>query len=268
MNCPHCDSKFTRLLRQKTVLSYEQYRCHGCGKQFNERTGTALNFIEYPTEVVMMVVHYYYRFKVSLDDVVELMVMRGFELCHQTVHNWVQIFGVELGIKLRARRKGKAGGKWHADATYVCIKGYWCYLYRAIDKEGNLVDVYLSDTRDQAAAEEFFTQEKHTTDVMPEQITTDKEPALYPAIKNIFCSQTKHRDSKFMNNRLEQHHRGIKSRYKVMKGFKSFFCALIFCTAFEEIQKFFRMSNKTRGERRQRIALRIKKFNELMTLAA
>ncbi len=59
----------------------------------------------------MMVVHYYYRFKVSLDDVVELMAMRNIYLCHQTVHNWVQTFGVELGMKLRARRTNKAGKK-------------------------------------------------------------------------------------------------------------------------------------------------------------
>lgn len=82
MDCPHCHTKSTRTLSQKTTLGYDRYHCCNCGKQFNERTDTKLNFIEYPTEVVMMVVHYYYRFKVSLDDVVELMVMRGFELSH------------------------------------------------------------------------------------------------------------------------------------------------------------------------------------------
>lgn len=266
MDCPHCLSTKTTEMKARTVLGYRQYRCRNCAKQYNERTGTKLNKIEYPTEVVMMAVHYYYRFKVSLDDVVELMVMRNIHLSHQTVHNWVQTFGVELGIKLRDRRKGKAGKKWHVDATYICIKGYWCYLYRAIDKEGNLVDVYLSDTRDQAAAEAFFKQAKNTTGVTPDQITTDKEPALYSAISNVFGPATKHRDSKYMNNRIEQNHRGIKSRYKVMKGFKCFFSALIFCTGFEEIRQFFRMKNKTRGERRKMIAPRINQFNKLMIL--
>jgi len=111
----------------------------------------------------MIAVHYYYRFKVSLDDVVELMSMRGFNLCHQTVHNRVQTFGVDLGLKLRSRRNGKAGEKWHADATYIKVEGRWCYLYSAIDKEGNLVDVYLSDVRDQAAAEAFFEQAQNTS---------------------------------------------------------------------------------------------------------
>ena len=154
--------------------------------------------------------------------------------------------------------------KWHADATYICIKGHWCYLYRAIDKEGNLVDVYLSDVRDQAAAEAFFKQAKNTTGITPEQITTDKEPALYSAIENTFGNATKHRDSKYMNNRLEQNHRGIKSRYKVMKGFKCFFCALIFCTAFEEIRQFFRMANKTRSQKRRLIPSKIQEFNQLL----
>ena len=215
----------------------------------------------------MMAINYYYRFKVSLDDVVQLMAMRGFYLCHQTIHNWVQTFGVELGLKLRVRRKGKNNKKWNIDATYIKIEGHWCYFYRAIDKEGDLVDVYLSDIRDQDAAETFFRQVQNTTEITPEQITTDKEPALYPAIKNIFGSATKHRDSKYMNNVIEQDHRGIKSRCRVMKGFKNIFCALKFCTVFEEIRQFFRLKNKTRAERRRIIAPKIISFNNLFTAA-
>ena len=250
MDCPHCLSKNTRQLKHKTSLGYQKYCCRCCCKQYNERTGTKLNFIEHMTEVVMLVVYHYYRFKLSLDDVVELMALRGISLSHQTVHNWVQTFGVTLGRKCRSKRKGKSRKKWHIDSTYLKVEGRWCYFYRVIDKEGNLVDVYLSDVRDQAAAEAFFEQAQETTGITPEQITTDKERALYPAIKNVFGSDTKHRDSKYKNNIVEQSHRGIKSRYKPMKGFKNIFCALIFCTAFEEIQQLFRMNNKTRSERR------------------
>src|SRR4051812_22694689 len=115
MHCPHCASKNTRLCQGKTTLGYLQFRCRTCSQQFNERTGTAFNYIQYPNEVVMLVVHYYYRFRNSLDDVVELMAMRGFYLSHQTMHNWAQIFGVELGLNLRERRYGQAGKKWHTD---------------------------------------------------------------------------------------------------------------------------------------------------------
>jgi len=268
MDCPHSQSKKTREMSQKTQLGYKQYYCRTCSKQYNERSGTTLNFIEYPTEVVMMAVHYYYRFKVSLDDVVELMLMRGFHLSHQTVYNWTQRFGVELGLKLRQRRYKKASDKWHIDPTYLRIEGRWSYLYRAIDKEGNLVDVYLSDVRDQAAAEAFFEQAAKTSGVYPEKITTDKEPAFYSAIENTFGYYTDHRDNKFMNNLIEQSHRGIKSRTDVMKGFKDIFSVLVFCTAYEEIRQYFRMKNKTRAERRRMLAPRIDQFQKLFLVAA
>ena len=106
---------------------------------------------------------------------------------------------VELGLKLREARKGTSGKKWHVDATYLKIEGRWCYLYRAIDKDGNLVDVYLSDVRDQQASENFFNQANKTSGVIPSQITTDKEKALYPAIKNVFGDATKYRDCKYKN---------------------------------------------------------------------
>lgn len=99
MECPHCQSNNTRQLNTKTKLGYQKFFCRQCQSEFNERSGAKLNFIEYPTEVVMLVIHYYYRFKVSLDDVVELMAMRNIFLSHQTVHNWIQTFGVTLGIQ-------------------------------------------------------------------------------------------------------------------------------------------------------------------------
>ncbi len=216
----------------------------------------------------MIAVHYYFKFKVSLDDVVELMAMRGFYLSHQTVHNWAQTFGVELGLKLRKQRDGKASDQWHVDATYLRIEGRWCYFYRAIDKDGNLVDVYLSDVRDQVAVEAFFKQAAKTSGVYPEQMPSDQEPALYPAIENVFGDYTTHRDNKYMNNRIEQAHRGIKSRTNVMKGFKDIFCAQIFCTAFEEIQHFFKVRNKTRAERRRINVSKIQQFNNLAAVAA
>ena len=94
------------------------------------------------------------------------------------------------------------------------------YLYRAIDKEDNLIDVYLSDTRDKKAAEAFFKSSALTTGTLPTQITTDKEPAFANAIKNALGNDIKHRDSKYMNNIIEQDHGGIKSRYRSMKDFK------------------------------------------------
>ncbi len=241
MNCPHCDSKCTPKLKLKTRLGYLQFRCPDCSKQFNERTGTPYNYIEYPTEVVTLAVYLYYRFRNSLDNVVELMAMRGFDLSHQTIYNWAHRFGVEMAKQFRENRKGKSGAKWHVDPTYVRVEGRWCYLYRAIDKEGNLVDVYLSDVRDQSAAERVFMQAENTTGITPDQITTDKESALATAIDEVFGNGARHRTCKYLNNRLEAHHCQTKSRLSPMKGFKNIFSAVRFCTTFEEVRQFFRM---------------------------
>lgn len=268
MNCPHCNASTIRPLNKTTVLGYDQYYCRCCCSQFNERTGTPFNFIEYRTEVLMLALHYYFRFKVSLDDGVELMAMRGFRLSHQTVHNWVHRFGRSLGMKLRKRRYKKCKDKWHVDATYIRVEGRWLYFYRAIDRQGNLVDVYLSDVRDKKAAKAFFKQAAKTTGIYPEQITSDQEPALYPAVDETFGDYTTHRDNKHKNNRMEQDHRGVQSRIGPMKGFKNPFCALRFCTMFEEIRQFFRMKNKTRAEKRRIFASRFRAFHQLAANAA
>lgn len=111
-------------------------------------------------------------------------------------------------------------------------------------------------------------QAEKTSGVTPDQITTDKEPALYPAMENVFGDGVRHRDSKFMNNRIESDHRVTKSRLSIMKGFKDIFCALKFCTVFEEVRQFFRMKNKTRSERRSLLTSRIQGFQNLSMIAA
>lgn len=89
-----------------------------------------------------MTLYYYYGFKMSLDDVVIVMALHGFHLSHQTVYNWIQIFGVNVGNALRKRRYKHGGGRWHVDAAYLKIEGRWYYFYRAIDKQGHLIDAY------------------------------------------------------------------------------------------------------------------------------
>jgi len=97
-------------------------------------------------------------------------------------------------------------------------------------------------------------------------ISTDKEPALYSATENTFGDYTHHRNNKFMNNRLEQDHRCLESRIDVMKGIKNIFNAPIFCNAFEETRPFFRMNNKTIGEKRKTFSPRFREFNQLAVI--
>jgi len=154
------------------------------------------------------------------------------------------------------------------DSTEIKVQGRKCYFYRCIDKEGNLVDVYLSDTKNRDAAEEFFTQCRDLSGTDPEMITTDKEAAFYPAIAEVFSDRTVHRDVKYMNNRIEQDHRGPKSRYGVMKGFKDEFHALRFLGSYEEVRQLFNMKKKTRADRRELLPSKIQQYYDLWKIAA
>jgi putative transposase len=120
------------------------------------------------------------------------------------------------------------------------VQGQWSYLYRAIDRDGNIVDARLSDTRDLAAAEAFFRSAWTVTGVTPDWITTDGHDAYPRAIRNVFGERVMHRTSRYLNNHLEQDHRGIKERYRPMCGFKTFNTATHCCRVFDEIRNFLR----------------------------
>jgi len=111
------------------------------------------------------------------------------------------------------------------DETYVKVQGRWCYLYRTIDREGNLIDARLSDTRDLTAAEAFFRSAWTVGGVIPDRITTDGHDAYPRAIRNVFGYWVMDRTHRYLNNHLEQDHRAVKRITRPMLGFKSFTAA-------------------------------------------
>ncbi len=159
---------------------------------------------------------------------------------HETVRSWEALVAPLLTGHLRARRRGKAGLRWHADETYVKVNGVWCYLYRAIDADGNLVDSLLSAHRDMAAAKRFFAGSVEVVGHNPEKVTTDGHDSYPRAIRETLGEAVVHRCSRYMNNRIEQDHRGIKGRYHSMRGFGSFDSAARFCSAHDELRDYFR----------------------------
>jgi transposase-like protein len=221
MNCPHCASTVTKEQSKKTSLGYRTYRCSACKRTFNERTGTPFNSLEYPTDLVLLVVLWRLRYKLSLRDLAEMFLQRGFVFTHETVREWEARFAPLIADQLRAKRRGQAGKSWHVDETYVRVKGKWCYLYRAIDRDGNLVDSRLSEKRDMEAARRFFKQALDVVGHAPERVTTDGHDAYPRAIRETLGSNVLHRTNRYLNNRVEQDHRGIKQRYYPMRGFGS-----------------------------------------------
>jgi hypothetical protein len=168
MNCPHCHSSSTTERESRTVHGFRRFQCRDCGRRYNERTGTALNRVQVPTDIVFLVVFWRLRDKLSLRDLAEMFLIRGLVFTHEAVRDWEAKLAPVLADALRKRRSGKVGRCWHTDETYVKVAGVWCYLYRAIDRDGNLVDVDLSETRDLTAAQAFFRSAKSVTQVEPE----------------------------------------------------------------------------------------------------
>ncbi len=240
MNCPSCLSATTKEQSKKTSLGYRTFRCSACHCTFNERTDTPFNFLQYPTDIVLLVVFYRLRYKLSLRDLAEMFLERGFQFTHEAVRDWEARFAPLLTDQLRARRHGQAGISWHVDETYVKVQGKWCYLYRAIDRDGNLVDSMLSEKRNMEAAKRFFKQALETVGHAPERVTTDGHDSYPRAIRETLGTDVLHRCNPYLNNRLEQDHRGIKQRYYPMRGFGNFASASRFCRAFDEVRQFFR----------------------------
>src|SRR5215211_8958841 len=134
MPCPHCASPATVRQPKTTTLGYQTFRCAACRRSFNERTGSPFNFLEYPTDIVLLVVLWRLRYKLSLRDLPEMFLERGFVFTHETVREWEAELAPLISDHLRQRRRGKIGKSWYVDETYVKIKGEWCYLDRAIDR--------------------------------------------------------------------------------------------------------------------------------------
>ena len=126
------------------------------------------------------------------------------------------------------------------------VRGGWRYLYRAIDRAGALVDVMLSEHRDLAAATAFFRSAKAVTGVTPDRVTTDGHDAYPRAIRTELGSHVRHRTSRYLNNRLEQDHRGIKGRCRPMLGLKSTRSARRYCRGHDELRNFLRCRSRMR----------------------
>ena len=109
-------------------------------------------------------------------------------------------------------RRAKLGKSWYVDETYIKVKGKWCYLYRVIDRDGNLIDCRMSKQRDMDAAKAVFQNALEVSNEAPDRVTTDKEASYPRAIREELGEEVLHRTNKYLNNLIEQDHRGIKQR--------------------------------------------------------
>ncbi len=264
--CLHCCSEEINTIG-KTEHGYLRFRCLECKRTFNERSSTPFNRPEIQTDITLHVVRWSLRYKLSLRDLSEMFFERGIVFTHETVRDWIKKFTPLINKELRRRRKGKAGESWYIDETYVRVKGQNCFLYRAIDRQGNLVDCMLSKTRDMKADKKFLRAAKGVTGLKPKRTTTDGLSSYPRAIRETLGKRVLHRVNRYLINYTEQSHRPIKQRYYPMRGFGSFKSAEIFCRGFEEVRNFFVAKYKkvfSLKERRRILASKIFSFNNMI----
>jgi transposase-like protein len=229
--------------RERTAQGYRRFRCRTCGRGFNERSSGKLNRAQYPSDVITLVVLWRLRYRLTLRDLAEMFLIRGFVFSHEAVREWEARLAPVLAGELRQRRRRKSGAgrrSWHLDETHLKVRGRWCYLYRAIDRNGDLVDTMLSEHRDMAAAKAFFRSAKSVAGIVPKQVTTDGHGSYPRAIRSTLGKRVIHRTSAHKNNGPEQDHRGVKGWIRCTRGFNSFISAERFCRGYDELRNHLR----------------------------
>src|SRR5215467_5258386 len=168
-------------------------------------------------------VRWYVAYPLSTRHVEELMLERGVHVDHSTINRWVVTYSPQLEEAFH-RRKRPVWVSWRMDETYIKVKGAWKYLYRAVDKYGATIDFLLTEHRDKDAALRFLKKAIRRNGV-PETITIDGSDANEAALKSYNEEHGTHiaiRQVKYLNNIVEQDHRGVKRVTRPMLGFKSF----------------------------------------------
>ncbi|MFE2719162.1 IS6 family transposase [Streptomyces mirabilis] len=192
----------------------------------------------YPVEVISHGVWLYHRFPLSFREVEELMLERGVTVSYETVRRWCVKFGQQYANALR-RRQPRPGDKWHLDEAFIKVNGKQKYLRRAVDLDGNVLDVLVQNRRDKAAARRFFRRLMKKTGAVPRVVVTDRLRSYGAAHREVMpCVQ--HRQSKYLNNRVENSHQPTRQPERAMKGFRSVGGAQRFLSAFSGISPHFR----------------------------
>ena len=188
----------------------------------------AVNFkgAHFPPDIILMGVRWSIAYPLSTRHVEELMAERGVAVDHSTINRWVIKYSPQLEEAFH-RRKRPVWVSWRLDETSIKVKGEWRYLYRAVDKQGQTIDFLLTEQRDQEAALRFLKKAIRRHGV-PEKITIDGSAANEAAIKSYnqaHGTTIEIRKITYLNNIVEQDHRGVKRVTGPMLGLKSFAAA-------------------------------------------
>ena len=173
----------------------------------------------FPPEVIRHAVWLYLRFTLSFRDVEELMTERGLEVSHETVGRWVLKFGRLYARNLR-RLRPRPAATWHMDEMVVSIRGRRMYLWRAVDSEGEILDLLLQPKRDKAAALRILRKLLKKHRYAPDVLVTDKLGS-YASARRQLGLRARHEQGLRKNNRAENSHQVVRRRERKQQRFKS-----------------------------------------------
>ncbi len=161
----------------------------------------------------------YHRFCLSFRDVEDLLAERDVAVSYEAIRQWCQTFGRDYARRLR-RRRGRLGDTWYLDELFVTIQGRRQYLWRAVDQDGDVIDILVQSRRDRRAAVRFFRKVLKGQGRSPHRLITDKLRS-YSAAHRLVMPSVTHSTEQYENNRAEVSHQPTRQRERQMRRFKS-----------------------------------------------
>ncbi len=216
----------------------------------------------FPPEIISHAVWLYHRFTLSFRDVEDLLAERGVTVSYEAIRPWCRKFGPSYARTLR-RRQGRLGDIWHVDELFVTIRGQRYYLWRAVDQDGDVLDILVTRHRDRRAAKRLFRKMLKHQERPPLQLVTDKLRSYPAAHREVFPSVTD-RTGQYENNRAEVSHQHTREQERQMRRFKSAAQAQQFLSVHGPIHNLFRVGRHHLKAIHHRL-LRVRAFTDWKT---
>lgn len=173
----------------------------------------------FPPVIIQHAVWLYFRFALSFRDVEDMLAERGIDASYETVRRWVLKFGRSYSDRIR-RRRPRPSDRWHLDEVFLKIGGKTVYLWRAVDEEGEVLDILVQSKRDRKAALKFLRKLLKRQGYVPDAIVTDWLRSYGTALRNLGLTD-RHVTGGRSNNRAEVSHQPTRRRERQQLGFKS-----------------------------------------------
>jgi putative transposase len=194
----------------------------------------------FPAEIISHAVWLYHRFCLSFRDIEDLLAERGIVVSYETIRSWCIKFGPAYARMIKKRR-GTLGDTWYMDEVYiVTVRGERRYLWRAVDQDGDVLDILVQKRKDKSAAERFFMKLMKGQGRSAREIVTDKLPS-YGAARKAIMSTSMHCCDRYANNRAEVSHEHTRAQERLMRRFKSPGQAQRFLAVHSQVHNLFRI---------------------------